>query len=137
MKRLVVASALSAAVLGIQPAGLTASASPAAVAERADSTVTIRAENIDLSGTVRSARRVCKEDRKVIVIKQRGERGGGDDQVVGNGDLTELQDGVGVWETGNMGEEGRFYAKVRRTAECAADTSRTITATRADLQPAG
>ena len=46
----------------------------------AETTVTIKAEGTDLSGVVKSPRpNRCADDRKVIVFKQRGERGGGDD----------------------------------------------------------
>lgn len=114
---------------------LTAGASAALVvvgsagnaATRAPVTVTIQAEGTDLSGTVTSPRRACKVERKVIVFKQIGTRGGGDDIKFAS-DTTELVNGVGVWSTGNTGTPGKFYAKVRRTALCRADTSPTIKA---------
>lgn len=98
---------------------------PAATAAPASSTVTISAQGTDLSGTLSSPRRSCKNNRKVIVFKQRGERGGGDDINFAS-DITELDGGLGVWSTGNTGTEGRFYAKVRKTDNCAGDTSPTI-----------
>ena len=45
----------------------------------ASTTVTIKAEGTDLSGKVKSVRQACITDRKVIVIKVVGTRGGGDD----------------------------------------------------------
>ena len=95
--------------------------------DRAATTVTIQAEGTDLSGTVKSKRRACKDGRKVLVVKQVGTRGGGDDVVMFN-DTSELQDGVGVWSTGNTGTPGRFYAKVRRTQLCKGATSDTVRA---------
>jgi hypothetical protein len=92
----------------------------------AASTVTIKAEGTDLSGTVKSARAVCKDGRKVIVFKQKGARGGGDDKKF----ATDTAESDGSWNTGNTGTEGKFYAKVRATTQCKGDTSPTIRATR-------
>lgn len=104
----------------------TASLAHASAAARADSTVTIRAEGTDLSGQVRSPRPACKDGRNVIVIKQVGTRGGGDDKRF----ASDTADADGSWNTGNTGTPGRFYAKIRATALCKGDTSPTIRATR-------
>jgi hypothetical protein len=112
--------------------GATATASPAAapLAPPANVTVTIQAEGTDLSGKVLSPRpRKCAAERKVIVIRQRGTRGGGDDERFAM-DVTDRQNGVWVWSTGNTGTEGRFYAKVKKKPGCKRDTSRTIRAVR-------
>jgi hypothetical protein len=98
---------------------------------RADNKVTIQAENTDLSGTVLSKRRACKDERKVILVKQKGAKGGDDDQVISS-DTSELENGVGVWSTGNTGLEGRFYAKVKKTALCKAAVSDTVRAVRSN-----
>lgn len=123
MKTITTALALltSAALLA---APAMASAQPAAA--RAKSTVTIKAEGTDLSGTLSSPRASCVADRKVIVIKQVGKRGGGDDKVF----ASDTAEADGSWSTGNTGTEGRFYAKVKRTATCQGDTSPTIRARR-------
>ena len=121
--------AVPAVLLGL--AGATLATGPAeASAARARTTVTIRAEGVDLSGTVASPRAArCAEGRTVLVFQQKGARGGGDDVRIAsdtasrNGDRYE-------WSTGNTGIEGRFYAKVGRTAACRADTSPTIRAVR-------
>ena len=69
---------------------------PAAAAHAqapAPSTVTIKAQGTDLSGKVKSSRQSCKTDRKVVVWKQIGARGGGDDQKMSSdlaGDLGPL-----------------------------------------------
>jgi hypothetical protein len=65
----------------------------------------------------------------VIVFKQVGQRGSGDDIRFAS-DMTELSDGVGEWSTGNTGTGGRFYSKVKRSPECRGDTSPTIHVTR-------
>jgi hypothetical protein len=92
----------------------------------ADTTVTIKAEGVDLSGKVKSPRQVCITDRKVIVIKQIGTRGGGDDMKF----ASDTASSDGSWSTGNTGTPGRFYAKIKRTTKCKGDTSPTIRATR-------
>ena len=112
-------------------AAMLAGAPGATAAAPAGATVTIQAEGVDLSGTVKSKRAACMDERKVIVFKQVGKRGGGNDVKFAT-DTTELDNGVGEWSTGNTGTEGRFYAKVRKTAECAAAASPTIKAVRND-----
>ncbi len=103
-------------------------AAPAAAP--AKTTVTIEAQGTDLSGTVQSPKpRRCANNRTVIVIKQKGARGGGDDTRFAT-DTASLEGGVYRWSTGTTGTPGRFYAKVRRTPYCRADTSPTIRATR-------
>lgn len=110
----------SAAGLAIGTAA-TASAAPTVA-----STVTIQAEGTDLFGNVSAANPVCEADRKVIVFKQVGTRGGGDDIRF----ASDTTDEDGDWNTGNTGTEGKFYAKVKRTDLCKADFSPTIRATR-------
>ena len=119
-----------AAALGTATAAAVLVGVPAAdAAGRANNVVTIKAEGTDLSGTVKSARRACKNERKVLLILQRGARGGANDELFAS-DTTELRNGVGHWNTGNLGFEGKFYAKIKRTPQCKAATSRTVRAIR-------
>ncbi|MET0525960.1 MAG: hypothetical protein ABWZ91_14240 [Nocardioides sp.] len=122
---------LAAAVGLATAAAVLVSAPSSQAAARADNVVTIKAEGTDLSGTVKSKRRACKNERKVFLVKQKGAKGGSDDKVIAS-DTTELDDGVGVWSTGNTGIEGRFYAKIKRTPLCKAAVSRTVRAIRED-----
>jgi hypothetical protein len=122
---------LAAAVGLATAAAVLVSAPSSQAAARADNVVTIKAEGTDLSGTVKSKRRACKHERKVFLVKQKGAKGGSDDKVIAS-DTTELDDGVGVWSTGNTGIEGRFYAKIKRTPLCKAAVSRTVRAIRED-----
>jgi hypothetical protein len=110
----------SAAGLAIGTAG-TAAAVPTV-----SSTVTIQAEGTDLFGNVSSSNAVCEANRKVIVFKQVGTRGGGDDIRF----ASDTTDDDGDWNTGNTGTEGKFYAKVKKTDLCKSDLSPTIRATR-------
>ena len=100
-------------------------AASANAAVPANTTVTIKAAGSDLYGTVTSARSACEGERQVILVKQIGTRGGGDDVRVAQ-DTTEVVDGVGQWSTGNTGMAGRFYAKVKGTDACKGATSSTI-----------
>jgi hypothetical protein len=110
----------SAAGLAIGTAA-TASANPTVA-----STVTIQAEGTDLFGNVSSTNAICENNRKVIVFKQVGTRGGGDDIRF----ASDTTDSDGDWNTGNTGTEGKFYAKVKKTDLCKSDLSPTIRATR-------
>ena len=111
-------------------AGLATGGGAVGAAGDAVTTVTITAEGTDLSGTVASPRpKKCAADRLVVVFKQKGARGGGDDVRVAS-DRASLSGGVYRWSTGNTGTEGRFYAKVRHIDGCKGDTSPTIRAVR-------
>jgi len=126
------ATRLLAATLGTATAAAVLVGVPASdAAGRANNVVTIKAENTDLSGTVKSTRKACKDERKVLLVKQKGSKGGDDDKVIAS-DTTELEGGVGKWSTGNTGIEGKFYAKVKRTPQCKGATSPTVRAVRSD-----
>ena len=119
-----------AAAVGLATAAAVLVSAPSSqAAPRANNVVTIKAEGTDLSGTVKSKRRACKNERKVFLVKQKGAKGGSNDKVIAT-DITELDDGVGEWNTGNTGIEGRFYAKIKRTPLCKAAVSPTVRATR-------
>ncbi|MGC4110735.1 MAG: hypothetical protein QM747_09990 [Nocardioides sp.] len=128
MRRVVVLAPALAAVLA---AGATTLVdAPAGAAGAAKTTVTIKAEGVDLSGTVSSPKpRRCAKNRTVNLIKQIGTRGGGDDDKIGS-DTAELQNGVYVWDTGNTGIAGKFYAKVKAIPGCKGATSKTVKAVR-------
>ena len=128
-KRLAVPVALLAtAALTVSASSLTQAAAPTA---KADVTVTIDNEQTDIFGTLKSPRRICKAEREVRLIKVIGTRGGGDDSFFAS-DTTDLNNGVWEWETGQLGTEGRFYARVKGTPHCKRDSSRTIRVQRDD-----
>lgn len=114
------AGVASAAALVVGHAGT------ATAAAKAPSTVTIQAAGTDLYGKVSSPRAACKADRKVIVFKQVGARGGGNDIKF----ASDITDEDGDWSTGNTGTAGKFYAKVKKNGNCKADLSPTIKARR-------
>jgi hypothetical protein len=93
----------------------------------ATSTVTIKAENGDFSGVLKSSRpRVCARDRKVIVFKQLGQEQDPsvDDKVAS--DTASRSGDRYEWSTGNTGVFGKVYSLVRRTPECKPDASKTV-----------
>ena len=96
---------------------------PAAAAHAqapAPSTVTIKAQGTDLSGKVKSSRQSCKTDRKVVVWKQIGARGGADDQKM----FSDLAGSDGSWSTGNTGISGRLLREDPRHAQAATPAPR-------------
>lgn len=124
-----VAVAVVSAVSAVGVVGGSAVAGSQRVAD-APTTVTIKAEGTDLSGTVSSPKAMrCADGRKVIVIKQKGTRGGGDDEKFAS-DTASLEGDVYAWSTGTTGTAGRFYARVKPIDGCRGDTSNTIRARR-------
>ena len=122
-----VALAVSTVAVGVLGQGGADAAPP-----RAKVTVTIQAEQVDLSGTVSSAKpSQCAADRTVYVYEQIGGRGGGDDEKRYS-DTTSKQNGKYVWDIGNTGEEGYFYAVVLAKPGCKGAASKTVHAVRAE-----
>ena len=121
--------AISSLALGLTTA-LAGGALGSARVVDAPTTVTIKAEQTDLSGTVSSPKPLkCADGRKVLLIKQKGTRGGGDDVKFAS-DTAGLQGDVYTWSTGTTGTEGRFYARVKPIDGCKGDTSPTVRAQR-------
>lgn len=89
---------------------------------------TIRAEGVELSGRVRSSSPSCVAAREVVVFKQVGGRGGGDDRRR----YSDVAERDGRWSTGNTDESGRFYAKVGAAPACGRDVSPTVRSVRND-----
>ena len=94
---------------------------------RAKTRVTIRVEGRDFSGTVRSPKpQRCANGRTIRLHKQQGaQQHPNTDQVVAT-DTASFNGERYEWSTGNTGQNGRFYARARRTAQCKADSSRTL-----------
>jgi hypothetical protein len=113
-------------------AGLTASGTAVAGgATRADSTVTIKTENGDFWGQVKSDRPMkCAEGRKVVVFEQVGARQNPRRDKRVASDTASLSGDRYEWNTGNTGLEGKFYARIGRTQDCKPDTSETVRARR-------
>lgn len=107
-----------------------AMAGTADAATKARTTLTIQAEGVDLSGTVKSSRLSCLGGRTVKVYKQMGaEQRPKTDPVIAS-DISERVGSHGEWSVGNTGREGKFYARTRATLKCTGATSKTIVARR-------
>jgi hypothetical protein len=120
---LVTLAALTALSMVVAPGAVEA-------ATKAKTTLTIKAEGVDLSGTVESKKLSCLGGRKVKVYKQVGsEQNPKTDPVIAS-DISERQGNIGVWSTGNTGKSGKFYARTGGTLECRGDISQTIVARR-------
>lgn len=120
-RRLCAGLALALAATALVPAF----AGSADAASRAKSKVTIKAEGVDLHGKVKSKRKACKVERMVYVYKHLAD---GSDHLFS----TDTTDEQGRWDTGNTGQEGVFFAKVKKTPKCKAAKSPRIRAVRND-----
>ena len=121
-------TALLVLFLGAVALALMALAGPASAADPAKTTLTIRAQGLDLSGTVESSRGSCLGDRNIKLYKQKGkEQRPGSDTLVGT-DTSERQGDHGEWSTGNTGLRGKFYVRTGKVPGCTAAASKTIRA---------
>ena len=103
-------------------------AGPASAAGAAKTTLTIRAQGLDLSGTVQSSRGSCLGNRTIKLYKQQGrEQRPGSDPVIAT-ETSERQGDHGEWSTGNTGMRGKFYVRTGKIPGCTAATSKTIRA---------
>jgi hypothetical protein len=120
VKRKLLTVAIALAALGaIVPAS--------SAGTRAATTVTIKVEGRDFSGTVKSPDpAACAEGRKVVLYKQAGaEQDPSTDERVAS-DTASLNGDRYEWSTGNTGQRGKFYARARKTPACKADSSKTL-----------
>jgi len=120
--------ALAILFLGALVLATLALAAPALAAGPAKTTLTIRAQGLDLSGTVQSSRLSCLGDRNIKLYKQRGkEQNPRTDQLIGT-DTSERQGDHGKWSTGNTGMRGKFYVRTGKVPGCTGAASKTIRA---------
>lgn len=94
----------------------------------AKTTLTIRAQGLDLSGTVQSSKGSCLGDRNIRLYKQKGkEQRPGSDPMIAS-DTSERQGNRGEWSTGNTGMRGKFYVRTAKVPGCTGAASKTIRA---------
>lgn len=94
----------------------------------ASTSVTIKGQNGDYSGSVYSPKlHKCADQRTVTVYKQKGSHQNPSvDNEIGS-DVSELHGHHGEWSIGNSGfKSGTFYARAARTPWCKAASSRSI-----------
>jgi hypothetical protein len=120
--------ALAILFLGAVALAILALSTPASAAGAAKTTLTIRAQGLDLSGTVQSSRGSCLGDRNVKLYKQKGqEQQPSTDPVIAT-DTSERQGDHGEWATGNTGMRGKFYVRTAKVPGCTGAASKTIRA---------
>ena len=120
--------ALAILFLGAIALAILALTTPASAAGAGKTTLTIKAQGLDLSGTVQSSRGSCLGDRNVKLYKQKGrEQRPNSDTLVAT-DTSERQGDHGEWSTGNTGMRGKFYVRTGKVPGCTAATSKTIRA---------
>jgi hypothetical protein len=120
------------AVAAFAVAALTALAlaDPAQSAGPAKTKLTIKAEGVDLSGTVKSTKLRCVANRNIKLYKQLGSRQNPKADSLIATDTSERQGNRGVWSTGNTGMSGKFYVRTGKVPGCTAAASKTIRAVR-------
>ena len=120
--------ALAILFLGAVALAILALSTPASAAGPAKTTLTIKAQGLDLSGTVQSSRGSCLGDRNIKLYKQKGKvQRPGSDTLVAT-DTSERQGDHGEWSTGNTGMRGKFYVRTGKVPGCTAATSKTVRA---------
>jgi hypothetical protein len=99
----------------------------AASAGKTPTEVTIRGENGDFYGNVKSSDPSCADGRKVTVFKLKGSAPDpGVDRKIAS-DTASFSGGKYRWSVGNTGEKrGKFYARVVKTDYCTGDISPVI-----------
>jgi len=116
--------ATAAALVPLGSMGITG----AQAAAPAKTKVSIQTQNGDFQGTIKSKKRKCMKDREVTVYRQAGSKPKpSTDQRVAS-DTSSLQNGKGVWETGNTGlrDGQRYYAHTPKKAGCKAGISKSV-----------
>ncbi len=122
-------TALLAAAAALASFGTLSATEMADAAGPAKTKVTIKTQNGDFSGTVKSRKlRRCADQREITVYRQLGnQRNPALDEEVAT-DTSDLDGRRGEWETGNTGlrDGNRYYAYTPRIRGCKAGISRTV-----------
>jgi hypothetical protein len=86
----------------------------------AETKVTIKEQNGDFSGKVKSDKQKCVEERKVTLWRAHKNK---DDEKI----ATDTTGSDGEWSTGNTGaEKGKYYAKAGKVSGCKKGISETV-----------
>jgi hypothetical protein len=117
----VLAAVAAMIVLGALATGASASVGKSATE------VTIKGENGDFYGNVKSSDPSCAEGRKVTVFKLKGSSPNPSVDRKITSDTASLSGGKYRWSVGNTGEKnGFFYARVVKNDHCTGDISPVI-----------
>jgi hypothetical protein len=120
MKLRIIIATAAVAVSGIAASGATA-------AEKASTEVTIKGQNGDYYGYVKSPDPDCESNRKVDVYKMLGPSPNRQSDLKIGSDIAQPNGPHGMWSIGNSGyKKGKFYAHAKKTDECKGDLSPVI-----------
>jgi hypothetical protein len=108
--------------------GALALAASAQASGPANTSVTIKGQNGDYSGTVSSPHPgKCADQRTITVYKQKGSKQNPSVDIRIGSDTSERHGRQGVWSIGNSGfESGKFYARASKTSSCRSVSSSSI-----------
>lgn len=121
MKTKLFIATAAVAISGIAASGATA-------AGKAPTEVTIKGQEGDYYGYVKSSDSDCESDRKVNVYKMLGSSPDRQTDLKIGSDIAQPNGPDGMWSIGNSGyKKGKFYAHVKGTTECKGDLSPVIT----------
>jgi ABC-type glycerol-3-phosphate transport system substrate-binding protein len=99
----------------------------AAQADGTPTKVTIKGQEGDYYGYVKSADDYCESDRTVKVYKMEGSKPKPKQDLLIGTDTSAPNGPDGMWSIGNSGyKDGHFYAKVKKNDTCGADLSKVI-----------
>lgn len=110
--------------------GCLALAAGAGARDKAPTQVSIKVQSDGFFGYVKSPKvNACANNREVILYKQKGsDQHPNTDKEIGS-DTAQANGDKYMWSTGNTGKpHGSFYAHVRPTSKCQADSSKTVQA---------
>ena len=98
------------------------------LAQAAETKVSIKGENGDFYGNVKSSDPDCVSERKVVVYKQLGSsQDHKSDQKIASDTTEPTTANKAQWSVGNTGyKKGKFYARAAKVPGCSAATSQTI-----------
>jgi hypothetical protein len=120
MKTRILIATAAVAISGIAASG-------ASAAGKAATEVTIKGQNGDYYGYVKSSDSDCESDRKVNVYKMLGASPDRKNDLKIGSDIAQPNGPDGMWSIGNSGyKKGKFYAHVTKTTECQGDLSPVI-----------
>lgn len=90
--------------------------------------VTIKGDEGDYYGYVKSSDYDCENDRTVKVYKMEGNSPSPKTDLLIGTDTSSPNGPDGMWSIGNSGyKDGSFYAKVKKSGYCGGDISKVIT----------
>jgi len=117
--------------------GLAGPGAAGVLGKRAETVVTIKTQNGEFWGYLKSPRPAkCADNRKVVLYRQLGKVQSPSTDSKMASDISSKSGKSYMWSTGTTGlRHGKFYAKAVRTPDCKPDTSDTVRAATGAIVP--